>query len=129
MLFLKRGFKGKTYRLKSTSATFLDTQLAACANTLVKSEQSNPLLKELRDSKEQKELLLRKSMNPYSFATSVDRLCGATELPPHSIPSTMTLCAKTSMKRTTIEHTKRIWEVFKVVNMMELSNLYLRTDS
>ncbi len=109
------------------SAAFLNCSLAACADTLVKSGHSFPLLNELCNSKEQKDLLLRKGVYPYSYATSVDRLRETKELPPRS--SFYNDLMDQDISDEDYKHAKRVWEVFKISDMMEYTNLYLRTDT
>ena len=109
------------------SAAFLNASLSDCAETLAKSEHKFQLLDSICDTKEQKELLLRKGVYPYSFATSVEKLEATTELPPRS--AFYNDLTDTAVSEEDYEHAQKVWQSFNVSNMMEYTTLYLRTDT
>lgn len=115
-------------RIKFTdSAAFLNASLADCADTLVKSNHKFDLLDSICDDEKQKELLLRKGVYPYSFATSVKKLRKTKELPPkEAFYNDLT---DTPVSDEDYEHAQKVWREFGVSNMMEYTTLYLRTDT
>ncbi len=109
------------------SAAFLNAPLADCAENLVKSDHHFLMLDELCDDEGQKQLLLRKGVYPYNFATSIEKLRETKELPPRA--SFYNDLLDKDVTDEDYEHAKRVWEAFDIKNMMEYTTLYLRTDT
>lgn len=115
-------------RVKFTdSAAFLNASLSDCADTLVKSDHAFKLLDSICDTVEQKKLLLRKGVYPYSFATSIDKLESTEKLPPkEAFYNDLT---DTPVSDEDYAHAEKVWRAFNMTNMMEYTTLYLRTDT
>lgn len=109
------------------SAAFLNAPLAECASTLVKSEHDFPMLDELCDDDYQKQLLLRKGVYPYTFATSIEKLMETKQLPPRS--AFYNELSDQDISDEDYIHAERVWEAFDIKNMLEYTTLYLRTDT
>jgi hypothetical protein len=106
------------------SLAFLSDSLANLAKMLT--EEEFTLLDRIARTPEEKKLLLRKGIYPYSFATSIERLENATSLPPVSeFASDLTgePCAPEDY-----EHARRVWERFGCSSMMDYTLLYMQTD-
>lgn len=108
------------------SCQFLTDSLANLVASLVKSGGAFPLLDRLAESPEEKGLLLRKGVYPYSFATSQRALEEQTELPPRSAFYSELSREECSLED--YEHARKVWDAFGCENMMDYTVLYMKTD-
>ena len=109
------------------SCQFLPDSLANLVESQKKAGNSFPLLTRQVKSEEQKALLLRKGVYPYSFATSQQRLQETTSLPP--IQDFFNDLKSESCSPEDYAHAQKVWEAFGCRNMQDFTNLYVRTDS
>ncbi len=73
-----------------------------------------------------KELLVRKGVYPYSFATSIEALENCAELPPkHCFYNDL---SGEDVSDEDYEHALNVWRVFGAGNMLDYTTLYVRTD-
>jgi hypothetical protein len=109
------------------SLAFLSDSLANLTGMLAAGgEEEFRLLDSLAADAEERRLLLRKGVYPYSFATSIRRLRDADSLPPRSeFASELT---EEECSAADYEHARAVWEKFRCRNMLEYTILYMRTD-
>jgi hypothetical protein len=78
------------------------------------------------DAEEEKELLLRKGVYPYSFATSEERLRQTTALPDRK--AFKNDLSQEECSQLDYEHAKKVWRMFGCETMMDYTALYVKTD-
>lgn len=113
------------------SLQFLQGSLAGLVETLVASGSSFRILDELVPfsgtwHQQLKDLLLRKGVYPYSFATSIEKMANQRELPPRAcFTSELTgeECGEEDY-----EHAQKVWEEFDCRDMLDYTKLYVETD-
>jgi hypothetical protein len=108
------------------SYAFLPDKLGNLADALRKSDSPFTFLDDMVNNEGEKKLLLRKGVFPYSFATSIEKLEGATTLPPMS-------AFKNEIDGTDIEpadyvHAQTVWATFRPQNMAQYALIYCKTD-
>jgi hypothetical protein len=108
------------------SCQFLLSSLANLVDTLKMSKHEFQILDSMVACKEEKELLLRKGVYPYSFATSEADLRAASCLPgieEFTNDLTGEVCSLEDY-----EHAEKVWEVFGCLSMMDYTALYVKSD-
>ena len=108
------------------SFAFLPDSLAKLVETLKSAGSSFPLLKQMEDREEGRELLLKKGVFPYEFCTSIERLRNQ-----HSLPLKEEFFSKLSGKEATeedYEHALKVWNFFQCGSMLDYTVIYVRTD-
>jgi hypothetical protein len=108
------------------SMSFLSDSLGKLVNTLVKSDHDFPLVKQWISEKRQSDLLLRKGVYPYAFATSLERLQSQKCLP--KIEEFFNDIGGETISKEDHEHAKKVWDEFGITNMLEYTMLYVRSD-
>ncbi len=108
------------------SFQFLPSSLSALVDTLVASKHPFRLLDTMVTGEEEKALLLRKGVYPYSFATSPEALTACESLPPRDAFFSDLSGAECSEED--YAHAQKVWEVFRCRNMMDYTALYVRGD-
>ncbi|XP_011858747.1 PREDICTED: uncharacterized protein LOC105556274 [Vollenhovia emeryi] len=107
------------------SCKFLSTSLAKLVSYLDKNELRITRSAFLNLDDDDFELLTRKDVFPYEYVDSVERLV-ETELPPReAIYSSLT---GESIDDNDYEHAVTVWQRFRISNLGEYSDLYLKTD-
>ena len=76
-------------------------------------------------SEDQLDLMLRKGVFPYEWMTSTDKL-RETSLPPKK--DFYSSLNKEGISNEDYKHAKKVWDEFKIKNMREYHDLYLKTD-
>ena len=109
------------------SAAFLPDSLDRLVNTLVKSDHSFPLLKSAWREKKKSDLLLRKGVYPYGFATSIERLSKQKSLPPPE--EFYNDIGETHISKEDYAHAQDVWREFNCQNMIDYTRLYVRSDT
>ena len=110
------------------SISFVPDTLAKCVNTLKLSGNPFSMVRSrLAPTQEKFDLLTRKGVYPYSFATSIETLQSATKLPPKE-------CFYNDLDGThcsdeDYQHAQRVWEKFDCKNMVDYTNLYCMLDT
>lgn len=107
------------------SLAFLGDSLDKLVTTLKKSHSTFPILEQLV-SGEKKQLLLRKGIYPYSFATGIEKLERTPHLP-HKDEFYSDL-AQEPCQQSDYEHAQRVWDEFNCANMMDYTVLYVQSD-
>ena len=108
------------------SCSFLGDSLAKLTNTLKVSKHDFGILSQWQPDADRRELLTRKGVYPYSFATSKERLAETTSLP--GIGHFYNDLEEEECSREDYEHAGKVFEEFGCRNMLEYTLLYLRTD-
>jgi predicted Fe-S protein YdhL (DUF1289 family) len=108
------------------SYAFLPDKLGNLADTLRKSNSQFSFLDDMVNNEEEKKLLLRKGVFPYSFASSLEKLEETTALPPMA-------AFKNDIDNTDIEpadyvHAQTVWAAFRPQNMIQYALIYCKTD-
>lgn len=104
---------------------FLSSSLATLVSTLRESESTFPLLSTMVGG-EGKELLLRKGVYPYSYATSIEVLRNTTALPTRE--EFFNDVSQTECTFEDYEHARRVWSHFKCRHMIDYTVIYLKGD-
>jgi hypothetical protein len=108
------------------SCQFLLDSLSNLTDTLKVSGCKFDILEQMKVTGRQKELLLRKGVYPYSFATSIERLETTRRLPPRE--RFYNDLGKSECSEADYRHAEEVWKEFGVENMMEYTSLYVKTD-
>lgn len=109
------------------SASFLPDSLERLVNTLVASEHDFPLLQKIWPRKCDRDLLLRKGVYPYCFATSIERLRKQTVLP--SRDDFFNNIGDVHISDEDYTHAISVWRHFEMNSMLDYTRLYVRTDT
>ena len=122
--------KFRTLELNNTifldSCAFLGDSLAKLTETLKISKHDFPILAQLEGNGDRRQLLTRKGVYPYSFATSIARLKNAEKLPP--IGQFYSDLDEEECDIKDYEHAQAVFDEFGCENMLDYTLLYLRTD-
>jgi hypothetical protein len=110
------------------SMSFLDGSLADVVEDLVRSNHPFSLLDktDLCKTSEQKRLLLQKGVYPYEFATSVEQLRAARQLPPRE--AFFSKVANAGVGDDDYVHATSVFTLFGCRNMLDYCELYCRLD-
>lgn len=109
------------------SFSFIPDSLAKCVDMLKESKNDFKMVRsELAKNDHQLELLTRKGVYPYSFATSLNILQQTTELP--SIENFHNDLDAEPCKEDDYRHAQKVWKEFKIKNMLEYTKLYCFLD-
>lgn len=109
------------------SVSFLPNSLDGLVNVLKKSDCSFSMVKDvMADTEEELNLLTRKGVYPYSFATSIDALRNAEELP--SIEHFYNDMEGEDCDPKDYEHAREVWKKFDCKNMLDYTSLYCLSD-
>jgi hypothetical protein len=115
------------YRIRFVdSCQFLTDSLSNLVDTLKASNCQFNILKQMAETEEEKELLLRKGVYPYSYATSEQRLRETVSLPPRKL--FWNDLREEECSEEDYQHAQKVWEVFSPDNMMDYTALYVKTD-
>jgi predicted RNA-binding Zn-ribbon protein involved in translation (DUF1610 family) len=100
------------------SLSFLDGALADIVEDLVKANHTFQLIDEsgICNNEVQKKLLLQKGVYPYEFATSVDQLRAAKELPPHT--AFHSKVSNGNISEADYKHAQTVYEEFGCTDML-----------
>lgn len=118
--------------LKLNNTTFLDScsflgdSLAKLTDTLKVSNHNFAILAQMERNAERRELLTRKGVYPYSFATSVNRLVRTKQLPDRE--QFYNDLDEEECGHDDYAHARRVFDEFGCGNMLDYTLLYLRTD-
>ena len=108
------------------SFQFLSDSLSNLVDALRTSGSTFNLLNHLAESEEEKKVLLRKGVYPYSFATSLEALKEQKVLPSRThFASDLT---REECSLDDYAHAKQVWETFECENMFDYTLLYMKTD-
>lgn len=108
------------------SFAFLSQSLAKLVETLEHSKCDFPILRQLFPKEEERALLLRKGVYPYSFATSVDRLEKCQQLPERAL--FYSDLSGQDCSEEDYRHASLVWDKFDCKNMLEYTTLYMNSD-
>jgi hypothetical protein len=109
------------------SYAFLMAPLSDLVDTLKTTNCPFNIMKEMVADKDKKELLLRKGIYPYSYATSIDALKNTSSLPDkHHFDNNLTdeKCSEEDYA-----HAQKVWNAFECKNMLEYTALYVQSDT
>lgn len=109
------------------SCQFLLDSLSNLVNTQRKGGNTFDLLNQVVSDPEKKDLLLRKGVYPYSFATSEEILRQTKSLPPREAFYSDLKMEECS--REDYAHAQKVWKTFNCRNMLDYTVLYVRTDT
>ncbi len=111
------------------SMDFLSGSLAAITNDLVLSNHDFPLLAKtnMYETEEQKQLLLRKGVFPYSLVRDHVQLLGITSLPPKE--AFYSDLSQHELSDEDYAHAQAVWDAFKCRDLLDFMFLYLRLDT
>ena len=105
------------------SFKFMSSSLDSLVNNLAKRDHKLWGFEEYSDK--QRELLVRKGIYPYEYMNSLDRFKDS------ELPSKDKFYSNLNMSGVSdkeYEHARKVWKEFKIKNMGEYHDLYLRTD-
>ena len=105
------------------SMKFMNYSLEKLSNNLEKDDFNN--LNLFFEDEEKRELLKRKGVFPYDWFDSIEKLNE------EKLPEKKEFYSKLNVKDTSeedYEHAKNVWKKFKIKNMREYHDLYLKTD-
>ena len=108
------------------SFAFLSCSLGALVEQLRASNSDFKMLDGMVENPEQKSLLLRKGVYPYGFASSIPKLKSRKTLPPMADFKSDLDGAEISSSD--YKHALKVWEAFGINNMLEYTELYIRSD-
>jgi len=108
------------------SFAFLPSSLSALVEQLKASKSDFKMIDGMVEDKEQKSLLLRKGVYPYGFASSIHKLQSRKTLP--SILDFKNDLDGTDISSSDYKHALKVWETFDINNMLEYTELYIRSD-
>ena len=108
------------------STAFLPDSLSKLVDTLKASNHTFPILAQRFPRLRQRELLTRKGVYPYSYATSIERLLSTTVLPPKQ--DFINLIGAQPLAEGEYEHAQAVWKYFRCENMMDYTRLYVISD-
>lgn len=109
------------------SFSFIPDSLAKCVDMLKESNSEFKMVRsQLAQDDRKLELLTRKGVYPYSFATSIDILKTTTKLPP--INCFYNDLDAEPCKKEDYEHAQKVWNEFKIKNMLDYTKLYCLLD-
>ena len=108
------------------SIAFLPDSLEKLVGTLTASNHAFPFMSRRWPRKEQRDVLLRKGIYPYGFATSIGRLKTTLELPEKSM--FFNDIGDVSVKEADYQHACDVWSMFECKNMVEYTELYCAVD-
>lgn len=113
--------------LFTDSLAFLDGSLSSLVDVLKKSNSAFPIFNHFfKDNPEAGQMMMRKGVYPYSYASSVDRLAQTKKIPSRSVFNndlTGEECTKEDY-----DFAKKVWEVFECKDLIEYTILYVKTD-
>jgi hypothetical protein len=111
------------------SMDFLSGSLASITNDLVLSNHDFPLLAKtnMYETEEQKQLLLRKGVFPYSMVRDHVQLLGITSLPPKE--AFYSDLSQHEISEEDYAHAQAVWTAFKCRDLLDYMFLYLRLDT
>lgn len=109
------------------SASFLPDSLERLVNTLVTSQHDFPLLSKIWPKKADRDLLLRKGVYPYCFATSIKRLRQQKRVPPRA--DFFNDIGDVHVSEADYAHARSVWSHFGMTDMLDYTRLYVRTDT
>lgn len=109
------------------SLAFLPDSLAKLADTLKASGCAFDMLNDMVTSLTEKELLIRKGVYPYSFATSERKLWKTYALPSKR-EFVNDLDGGSEISDDDYVHAQHVWHTFRLANMHEYTLIYCKTD-
>ena len=126
--------KFKTLTLNRNEVVFLDScqflpdTLGGLVDMQRQGGNTFPILSsKMTLSQSEKELLLRKGVYPYSYATSIEKLEQTTSLPP--IEAFYNDLNEEPCSEADYRHAQTVWDAFDCRNMLDYTALYVRTDA
>ena len=102
---------------------FMDSSLEVLSNNLEKDDFDN--LNLFFKDEEKRELLRRKGIFPYDWFDNIEKL-KVKKLP--DIEKFYSKLKEENISEADYEHAKNVWKKFKIKNMREYHDLYLKTD-
>ena len=111
------------------SMAFLQGSLADLVKLVSKSECKFPILSQMKhiNSNEKKEMLIRKGVYPYEFATSLEKLKNTKNIPKYEeFYSSLT---SSNVSKDYYNYAKDVFRKFGCQNMMQYTLLYLESDT
>ena len=109
------------------SYAFLPDSLLKIVENLKASGCSFSLLDSVADTKTKKDLLLRKGIYPYSFATSIKRLQETKALPPRKCFENE-LTGGGEILESDYQHAQQVWKEFQCKDMLDYTRVYVESD-
>ena len=108
------------------SLAFLQTGLGQLVEQLRMSGCEFNLMNDLVENEDEKRMLVRKGVFPYSLVTSFDKLYSVTDCPEkHEFYD---LLSETNITNEDYNHALKVWHMFKPKNLMEYAVIYCKTD-
>lgn len=109
------------------SFAFLSDSLAKLTKTLVLSDHDFPILSQFVEKEEDRRMLMRKGVYPYSYATSLERLESTAGLPDieHFVND---LGGDEPCDPDDYRYAQDVFKTFGCSNMVDYTMLYLKTD-
>ena len=109
------------------SMAFLGASLDNLVKTLKASNHSFPILKQWMRDTNQRELILRKGVYPYEFATSLNVLRDTCTLPKKE--EFFSLLSGEHITDGDYQHATNVWNSFQCRDMCDYTELYVRADT
>ena len=109
------------------SMAFLGASLENLVNTLKCSNHDFPILAQWMKDPKQKDLILRKGVYPYEFATSVEVLHQTRALPEKEL--FFSLLSGEHISDSDYDHALNVWNSFGCRDMCDYTELYVRADT
>jgi hypothetical protein len=109
------------------SLQILPCSLGELVDNLHKSSHSFPVIDEMTENQAEKELLLRKGVFPYEWASSVRQMEAAPGLPP--IESFFSTLRQESIAPSEYTHAQKVFSFFRCRNMLDYAELYCQLDT
>lgn len=108
------------------SLAFCPDSLEKLTETLRESDHAFPILEQWQSDPAKKALLIRKGVYPYSLATGIEDLTKMVKLP--DIKQFTNDIGNAACEPEDYEHAVKVWNTFDCKNMMEYTELYLKSD-
>ena len=111
------------------SYQIMNASLSQLTNDLVQSQHSWPILKQVDfcSSNNHLNLLLRKSIYPYEWVTSVEQLRNYKTLPPRE--AFYSKLSQKNISREDYNHGLKMYSLFNCQNMLDYTELYCKLDT
>ena len=108
------------------SFAFLQGKLSKLAENLKLSGCRFGFMDDMVNNQQERDLLVRKGVFPYSFASSIKKMEETTSLPPLS--AFKNDLDNTDISEEDYEHAQKVWATFRPRNLLEYALIYCKTD-
>ena len=109
------------------SVAFLNDSLERLVENLVASNHTFPIMKQCWPEQEERDLLLRKGVYPYEYATSLKKVLTTKKLPAKK--HFYSRLKKEHVSDSDYKHAKEVWNYFDCQSLKDYTKLYCRADT